>query len=206
VPDRYNSVVRLHPVTTLALAGLLLVLPFAFVTRAAASLVDPVSTRVASVLSGLAQGLGVPAISQEAEHEETTDFESSTVAPFTVVAASGAQPARRMLPGPVVKPPHNVFVSASSVLRLAESAARPQGSFVQKTLQRPAGLRLSGVSVLGIGLEEGDILIEALGLPAQSSGAIVGAIIAARAEKARHLVGKVWRRGQTFQVTVEQPY
>ena len=203
MPERYNSVVRLHPVTTLGLAGLLL-LPFAFVTRAAASLVDPVSTRVASVLSGLAQGLGVPAISQEAEHEESTDFASSTVAHFTVVAASGTQPARRMLP--VVKQPYNVFVSASSVLRLAESAARPQGSFVQKTLQRPAGLRLSGVNLLGIGLEEGDILIEALGLPAQSSGAIVGAIIAARAEKARHLVGKVWRRGQTFQITVEQPY
>jgi len=92
------------------------------------------------------------------------------------------------------------------VLKLAQSAARPRGSFVAPTPQHPAGLRLSGVAALGIGLQDGDILIEALGIAPRAPGEIIGAILAARAKQARYLSGTLWRQGQTFRITVEQPY
>jgi hypothetical protein len=67
-------------------------------------------------------------------------------------------------------------------------------------------LRLSGVAPLGIGVQDGDILIEALGMTPRSAGQVIGAIIEARSQKARALSGTLWRRGQTFRITVEQPY
>jgi hypothetical protein len=78
--------------------------------------------------------------------------------------------------------------------------------FVEKTAQHPAGLRLSGVGGLGIGVQDGDILIEALGVTPRSAGQIIGAVIEARAHEARFLSGTLWRSGQTLRITVEQPY
>jgi hypothetical protein len=105
----------------------------------------------------------------------------------------------------VAKPPA-LFVSASTVLQLSKSAARPQGSFVPQTSQHPAGLRLVGVGALGIGVQDGDILIDAMGISPRASGEIIGAIIEARARRVSALSGTLWRSGHTFRITVEQPY
>jgi hypothetical protein len=55
-------------------------------------------------------------------------------------------------------------------------------------------------------VQDGDILIEALGVTPRAPGQVIGAIIEARAQHARFLSGTLWRRGQTFPITVEQPY
>jgi hypothetical protein len=102
--------------------------------------------------------------------------------------------------------PGALFVSAAKVLELSQSTARPQGAFVAATATHPAGLRLSGVVGLGIGVQDGDILIEALGVSPKSPGQIIGAIIDARAKQVRYLSGTLWRRGQVLRITVEQPY
>jgi hypothetical protein len=67
-------------------------------------------------------------------------------------------------------------------------------------------LRLVGVAGLGIGVQDGDILIDAMGITPRSSGEIIGAIVQARAQRVRYLSGTLWRHGQTFRITVEQPY
>jgi hypothetical protein len=77
---------------------------------------------------------------------------------------------------------------------------------VARSAQHPAGLRLSGVTALGIGVHDGDVLVEALGATPASPGQVIGAIIQARADQARYLSGTIWRRGQTFRIVVEQPY
>ncbi|HYJ11429.1 MAG TPA: hypothetical protein VEX18_20545, partial [Polyangiaceae bacterium] len=59
---------------------------------------------------------------------------------------------------------------------------------------------------LGIGVQDGDILTEALGITPQSPGQLIGGIIEARAKQARYLSGTLWRRGQVLRITVEQPY
>jgi len=99
-----------------------------------------------------------------------------------------------------------LFVPQAKVLALAQTAARPQGSFVTATSEHPPGLLLTGVEGLGIGVNDGDILIEALGVTPRSPGQIIALVVQARARKAQFLSGVLWRRGQRLRITVEQPY
>jgi hypothetical protein len=122
-------------------------------------------------------------------------FDAATKAPVR----RSAKPSHKAAPAAL-------FVSAATVLKLSQSSARPRGSFVAASAQHPAGLHLSGVAGLGIGVQDGDILVEALGITPRGAGQVIGAIIEARAKQARFLSGTLWRQGQTFPITVEQPY
>jgi len=102
--------------------------------------------------------------------------------------------------------PRSLFVSAPRVLAIAQSGARPRGKPVPATAKRPAGLRLSGVSALGVGLLDGDVLTEAAGAPALDSGAVIGAVLRARAGQAKTISGTCYRGDERFSLVVEQPY
>jgi hypothetical protein len=65
---------------------------------------------------------------------------------------------------------------------------------------------LLGVSGLGVGLRDGDILTHALGQPATSEGGVISAVVAARGARQAKLSGRVWRAGRTLSLVVEQPY
>lgn len=180
-------------------------LPFALVAAGAGAAADAASRRAATALLRLSDGLNARASADLAFEAERLDL---SAAPPVVPAAT--QPARS--PGkPGGKTPHRaapaaVFVPAARVLELARGSARPRGVFVVETALHPAGLRLSGVAALGLGLQDGDILVEALGVAPKSPGQVVGAVIEARAKQTRYLSGTLWRAGQTFRITVEQPY
>jgi hypothetical protein len=103
-------------------------------------------------------------------------------------------------------PRHGLRVSAATVLRLANGGARPGGVFVAADGQRPAGLALSGVSALGVGLRDGDVLTHAGGRPALSRGDVIGVVIASRGAGAREISGRFWRDGEPWNLIVEQPY
>jgi hypothetical protein len=155
--------------------------------------------------------LPVPASGQaprELENNgESLVFESEPVDAddASVELASAAKHAPRARAGRS-KAPAQIFVSADQVRLLASRAAPPTGRFVAAAGERPIGLQLAGVAALGIGLEDGDILTEAMGQAAVNADAIVKAVIAARAQKTRFLSGSVWRRGKTLRIVVEQPY
>jgi hypothetical protein len=184
------------------LGSLVLGAPFVLVARAAGALVGPLSgTAVTALLLATAPLSTVVATEPEPEADARA-LETPTELTFDAVTKS---PARGMKAQPKAKPAA-LFVSEAAVLRLVQSAARPRGSFVAKSAQHPAGLQLSGVGALGIGLQDGDVLVEALGFAPRSPGEIIGAIIEARAKHARFLSGTIWRHGQTFAITVEQPY
>jgi hypothetical protein len=188
------------------LVTLALGLPFVLTAQAAARLVGPMGQAWAVALSRVMAPLAAPAESGAPEVSPEPEPPEPDVVEVAVAASKGAKrpgPAK-LAPKPAV--PSALFVSAEAVLKLAESAARPRGSFVAATATTPAGLRLSGVSGLGIGVQDGDILIEALGMTPRASGQIIGAIIEARAKNARYLSGTLWRRGHSFRITVEQPY
>ena len=74
------------------------------------------------------------------------------------------------------------------------------------TAQRPSGLLLSGVSALGVGLQDGDVLTEAAGQKASSVATVVGLVLAARARKDPEISGRFFRGSLPFLLTVEQPY
>lgn len=99
-----------------------------------------------------------------------------------------------------------VHVSAPVVLRLADSGARPRGVYVPSDGVRPAGMRLSGVSRLGLGVRDGDVLTRVAGAPARSAGDVIGAVVAARGRLARAVSGVFWRGHVPYRLVVDQPY
>jgi len=99
-----------------------------------------------------------------------------------------------------------IRVSSAQVLALAARRAMPSAVFVKATAQRPSGLLLSGVSALGVGLQDGDVLTEAAGQKASSVATVVGLVLAARARKDPEISGRFFRGSLPFLLTVEQPY
>jgi hypothetical protein len=193
--------VRLPRVVSALFGSLVLGLPFVLAAHRASALVTPLATTAANALLR-ATALLQPAVpvAPEPDVDEAVPTE-----PAALTFDAATKPAARRTIKAASKPAA-LFVSEASVLRLAKTAARPQGAFVAQTAQHPAGLRLSGVAALGIGVQDGDILIEALGATPRSPGQVIGAILEARAKQARFLSGTLWRNGQTFRITVEQPY
>ena len=183
------------------LGSVALGVPFWLAAHLAAALVTPLTNTTVGALVRVTAPLTVVT---------TADTEAEAAAPPNdepVALALGAATkptARRGFKA--AASPASLFVSKATVLKLAQTAARPHGSFVQQTPEHPAGLRLSGVAPLGIGVQDGDILIEALGITPRSPGQVIGAVIEARAKQARFLSGTIWRHGQTIRLTVEQPY
>lgn len=191
------------------LAGVLLACalgaPFVLVARAASALVAPLTEASVALLLRVSAPLSAARteLPPSIELDTDTEGELGPNALSAKVPPKTGKPAARGAPKAV---PQSLFVSRATVLRLSQSAARPGGSFVGRTAQHPAGLRLSGVAPLGIGVQDGDILVEALGISPRSAGEIVGAVIQARAQHAAALSGTLWRHGQSFRITVEQPY
>ncbi len=103
-------------------------------------------------------------------------------------------------------PAGGIHVRSEAVLRLAQSGVRPSGIPVRAEGDRPAGLALVGVSGLGIGLVDGDILTHAGGVPVRSAGAVVGMVIASRGARVPQISGRFWRAGRYYDLVVDQPY
>jgi hypothetical protein len=103
-------------------------------------------------------------------------------------------------------PSKGIRVRAEAVLRLANAGARPSGIPVPPKGSRPAGVALVGVSGLGVGLIDGDVLTHADGRPARSAADVIGVVIGARAQHAREICGRFWRNGEAWNLIVEQPY
>ncbi len=126
--------------------------------------------------------------------------------PALRAAVHDAQNARRS-PRPSRAPvARGLRISRAQVLALAARHAIPQAVPVKATAYHPAGLLLRGVSALGVGLEDGDVLTEAAGQKASSVGVVIGIVLAARARQSPEISGRIYRAGAPFQVTVEQPY
>jgi hypothetical protein len=181
--------------------------PFGLVAQAASGLVVPFGSSVVRTLLELTAPLRVPEAAPPVAESVESEAPVPELEPAELSHGAAKGSPRRNAPRSAAKQkPTALFVSQTTVLKLAESAARPRGSFVAQTQDHPAGLRLVGVGALGIGVQDGDILVEALGIAPRAPGEIIGAIIEARAKNARFLSGTLWRRGDTFRITVEQPY
>lgn len=108
--------------------------------------------------------------------------------------------------GPKPSPARAIRISSAQVLALAARGAMPAATPVRATPNHPAGLQLFGVSALGVGLQDGDILTEAAGQKASSVAAVVGLVLAARARHSSEISGRFNRGGVAYALTVEQPY
>lgn len=180
-----------------------LTLPAVGVRAWSSTCADALGTRIASWLIAVVPS---PALSpEEAFPSGPEDGEPLDGAPTLRAAALAAKRPRQPTHARVA-PAQGIRISAAQVLALAARRAMPSAVFVKATDKRPAGLLLSGVSALGVGVQDGDVLTEAVGQKATSVAVVVGAVLAARARQAAEISGRFYRGSVPFALTVEQPY
>lgn len=99
-----------------------------------------------------------------------------------------------------------LFVSADRVLSLSKRAQVPASRYVAGSGNRPAGLQVAGVSGLGIGVQDGDVLTKVAGAEVRSSAAVISIVLKLRAKKAPAISGEFWRGQERWQIVFEMPY
>lgn len=194
-----------------AIAAVSLGAPFALVLAFAGRVADRQAASVAEALCQISEGLDFAESELETRDQDhvarwRAELASLLDEPASTPLAGRDDGARARRSRAASAVPQGLFVSADKVLRLAQSGARPAGIPVNAAGPRPGGLLLTGVGGLGLGLQDGDILTHALGQPAVSEEAVVGAIIRARGARQPQLSGRVWRSGRSFALVVAQPY
>ena len=169
---------------------------------------DNVADRIAAELSALLGPLSaaIAPAAPAASEDVLTETELAGEASASRVASGPTKIARGAKRGSKSTTLHAVRISSAQVLALASHRAVPDAAPVRANADHPAGLLLRGVSGLGIGMQDGDVLTEAAGQRASSVAAVVGVVLAARARHSSEISGRFFRAGVPYLVTVEQPY
>jgi hypothetical protein len=166
---------------------------------------DHLATAIAAQLSALL--VPVTSTRSEADASAILVTESEPEAAGVASAALAAKrPQKQANRARASGGQHGVRISSAQVLALAARRAMPQAAPVKATRDHPAGLLLRGVSALGIGLQDGDVLTEAAGQKALSVAIVVGVVLAARGRQVAEISGRFFRAGVPFGLVVEQPY
>jgi hypothetical protein len=188
---------------------LALALPFALLAWRLDALADGAGRDAGAALAELAAPLAQLAANDTSGQDER----AAALEIFADTALPDAAPADGARPGKhgARRAKHaahapNLYISASRVLALADRRALPHAVPVPANGQRPAGLLLRGVSALGLGVQDGDVLTAAAGVPATSAAAVIGAVIAARGRHAPEIGGRIYRGSEAYAIVVEQPY
>lgn len=174
----------------------------AWTTAYADRLAVGIASRVSAVVPNLKPPLDEAAFADFGD-DAAYSTASATTGDGDPLAAKADKPRARGRAGGVT---HGIRISASQVLGLAARRAMPQAVPVKATAQHPAGLLLRGVSALGVGLQDGDVLTEAAGQKATSVATVVGIVLAARGRQVPEISGRFYRGWVPFALSVEQPY
>jgi len=186
------------------LALLVLALPVFAVSAWSRAYADRLGDRVAA---GLIELLPTPlARADQDDAAGSAELESPIDARAEVRAAGFSSKQSRQPSRPRASPKQGILITSTQVLALAARGAMPHAVFVKASAEHPAGLLLGGVSALGVGLQDGDVLTEAAGQKATSVAAVVGLVLAARSRQASEISGRFYRGGVAFLLTVQQPY
>ncbi|MEO6603828.1 MAG: hypothetical protein ABIQ16_28350 [Polyangiaceae bacterium] len=165
---------------------------------------DRLAVTIASSVSAMVSSASPPPSDRafaDLEAEPTGSAPSSDAR--GALAAKDSKPRSHARAGGVA---HGIRISASQVLALAARRTMPQAEPVKATARHPAGLMLLGVSAMGVGLQDGDVLTEAAGQKATSVATVVGIVLAARGRQVTEISGRFYRGWLPFGLTVEQPY
>jgi hypothetical protein len=100
----------------------------------------------------------------------------------------------------------SVYVSERTILRLAKARAVPAAQSVAATDARPGGVQLLGVSSLGVGMQDGDVITEVAGRRVRGEGDIVAAVLVARSQQAPTVSAVFYRGKVRGTLVVAMPY
>ena len=167
-----------------------------------AAYADRLAVAIAAGVSAVVPNVNPPP-SDDAIAFDDVSLAASSSADRGAPAAKDTKPHAHGRSGNVA---HGIRISATQVLALAARRAMPQAVPVKATAQHPAGLMLRGVSALGVGLLDGDVLTEAAGQKATSVATVVGIVLAARGRQVPEISGRFYRGWVPFGLSVEQPY
>jgi hypothetical protein len=184
---------------------LLALLPLPFVVLLATWGSARVADRAGGVMVGLFRTAAAflvapPAAPEDPDLVPTSGALAEETAPEAASSAKKPARAKRPVAAKVL------FVSADTVMKIAATRMQLRGVPVAREGVRPAGLRLVGVSALGVGLVDGDVLTKALGQPVLSRSEVVRAVLGARARQQKVLEGEFYRGSERWILRVEQPY
>jgi hypothetical protein len=205
---RFFEVSRSPLKTRLSLPLFVLVLaPFVLVPIGARLLVMRIGDAMARKLERFASlvpvGAGAPGGAPcvpdriTANHPDPPPVEGARSVPVT----RGRAALRRRAPSTEA-----LVISEARLRRLTASQLRGVGwATVERPEETPAGVRLSGVGALGLGLADGDLVTSINGRPTPSYDDATAAGAAAWASGARAAHATIVRRGETIAVTVEIP-
>ncbi len=104
---------------------------------------------------------------------------------------------------PRARRPHRIFVGPDMIRRALPPSARPTSTWTDRNGDRPAGMLIQSPGVLSGTIVPGDILFEAEGQPIASLESLVAIVGQAYQRKSKYLAGRLYRKGETWAVTVE---
>jgi hypothetical protein len=120
---------------------------------------------------------------------------SDVAAPTPLSSKRGSHPSKRPVKASDVA--GGIYVGKEAVLRLVRAGVVPTGQPTAASSSHPAGILLSGVGALGIGLHDGDILTDVEGHPVRTEAQVVGMVLAARSRHAEQMSAIIWRASDT---------
>ncbi len=85
------------------------------------------------------------------------------------------------------------------------NGVRPSASAVGATGDHPAGLIVYGWGDAGTALRDGDIIVSVGGRTPSSVDDVIAAVAGAYRHETYAVSGRIWRGGETFDVSVELP-
>lgn len=186
------------------IAFLLSTMPFAALTSAAGDRAERsfhdfgvVLGGGVSFVAGAASGTAQNVLPDPSDSEAPRDLSSMSV---ERTAPANPKGRRRTAVGELT-----VHVGEARLLELARARVVPTGQSVPARAPRPAGIALHGVSALGVGLKEGDVLTAVEGRPVQAEGQVVGVVIGVLMRHARKITGEFWRGSQHGSIVVDLP-
>jgi len=147
-----------------------------------------------------------PMVFVTADDRPIEDVSAAPAVPAEPPKAKHRHGKRRTFSSSPAAPVRGVFVTAGRVLELARSGVVPRGVPVPADDRRPAGILLTDVERLGVGLRNGDVLTSAVGIPARAEEDVVTAVLSARKHRAAHVSGRFWREGEEWALVVQMPY
>lgn len=126
--------------------------------------------------------------------------------PSFAPALASAEFVRGVAPKLPAKGMRSILIGEQTILRLANAGVIPQAVAVPRQGARPGGLQLGGVSAMGVGLQDGDVLFQVAGVPVSSDTQVAEIVRAARDRQVRSVSARIWRNGETLALVVGMPY
>jgi hypothetical protein len=184
--------------------ALAMVLPFALLPPLTAWSTDRLAKAGAARWRTLSSGLEVMLGAEEcpSEGRDPSDDLAAAVdlAPpaFTISRVRGERASV-----PRARRPHRIFVGPDMIRRAIPASARPRSTWTDRSGDRPPGMLIQSPGVLSGTIVPGDVLFEAEGQPIASLEQLVAIVGQAYQRKSKYLSGRLYRKGETWAVTVE---